>query len=316
MIDPLFVAVGIGLLAPVLAGPLMASVLERVPKPYRRGVDWAIIIAAVAVAILGDLLQEGPGVGGPFIYVVAGLPGLITFLVWRSQLAAALVSMAPMYIVIAIFTRERTVFRPELALDRAIPLVPAWMLVYGSLYVFVILLPLLVVRERTLIRRAMQAYLLVMGLSYVIFLLYPTVAPRPAVIPSEGVAAWTLSLMYALDPPYNCFPSLHVAYAFVSALACQRVHRGVGMAALAWASLIGVSTVFTKQHYAADVAAGAAAAGLAYVLFLRHHSLASVAERDRQRAPARAFAAAAIFAVMSAGFVVAYHFGPWAIFRE
>lgn len=305
VIDPLAVAVATGLLGPVVAGPLLAYLLGLVSPSRRRSIEWTIIIASGGVAILADVLQPGPGAGGIFIYILAALPGLITFLVWRSQLAAALVSLAPMYVIIAIVSRARVTYRPELALDRALPLEPAWMLVYGSLYIFVIVLPLFVVRERTLVRRAMQAYLLVMGLSYAIFLLYPTRASRPD-IAGDGFAAWTLQIMYDIDPPYNCFPSLHVAYSFVSALACARVHRGVGRAALAWAALIGVSTVFTKQHYVLDVIAGTAAAWLAHVVFLRRHSRAAVSDRDRARAPRRAAAAVVVFAMMLAGFWIAY----------
>ena len=306
--DPLAVAAGVGLLGPIVAGPLVAYGLGLVPARSRRRLEWLIILAAVAVAITGDILQDGPGVGGMLIYVVAALPGLITFLVWRSQLASALVSLAPMYFVIAIFVRTWPMHRPELALDRAIPLVPAWMLIYGSLYVFVIVLPLLVVRDRPLIRRAMQSYLLVMLLSYAVFLLYPTTAPHDGTVAGEGFAPWTLRVLYSIDAPYNCFPSLHVAYAFVAAFACRRVHRGVGNTALAWAALIGVSTLFTKQHYAVDVIAGAAAGYLAFALFLREQAGAPVPERDRSLAPRRALTAAALYALMIAGFAVAYHF--------
>jgi membrane-associated phospholipid phosphatase len=300
------VAIGIGLLGPVLAGPLLAYLLGLVHPARRHTIEWLIIVAAVAIALVADVLQEGPGAGGAFVYLLAALPGLITFMVWRSQLATALVSLAPMYVIIAILTRARVTHRPELALDRAIPLEPAWMLVYGSLYIFVVVLPLLVVRERTLIRRALRAYLLVMALSYAVFLMYPTSAPRPDAVSGEGFAPWTLRIMYDIDPPYNCFPSLHVAYAFVSALACFRVHRRLGRAAVAWAALISVSTLFTKQHYALDVIAGAAAAGLAYVLFLRHHPQDAVPDEDRRQAPRRAAVAVAVFAFMVAGFWVAY----------
>jgi len=304
--DPLAVAVLIGLLGPVVAGPLLARGLDLVSPRWRRTIEWATIVAAVGVAIAADLLQDGPGAGGGFVYLLAALPGIITFLVWRSLLASALVSMAPMYFVLAILTRGRPTFVPELALDRGIPVVPAWMFVYGSLYVFVVILPLLVVRERGLIRRAMQAYLLVMTVSYVGFLVYPTSAPRPDAIIGDGFAAWTLRLAYSLDPPYNCFPSLHVAYAFVSALACYHVHRGVGIAAVIWAMLISISTLFTKQHYVVDVIAGAAAAGVAYGVFLREYSLHPAAVHDRERAPRRAAIAVAVFAAMVAAFWTAY----------
>jgi membrane-associated phospholipid phosphatase len=307
VIDPLAAAVGIGLLGPVVAGPVVAYCLGRLPPARRRAVEWALILGAVIVAIAADVLQEGPGAGGVFIYLLAALPGFITYLVWRSQLAAALVSLVPMYFVIAILTRGRDTARPELALDRMIPLQPAWMYVYGSLYVFAMVLPLLVVRDRALVRRAMQGYVLVILLSYAVFLIYPTSAPRLEAIAVSGFSTWTLRALYEMDPPYNCFPSLHVAYAFVAAVACRRVHRGVGAAAIAWAALIAISTLFTKQHYVADVLGGTAAALLAERLFLRRHPPQATPEDDRRRAPARALAAAAIYAVMIVAFAVAYH---------
>ena len=274
----------------------------------RRTIEWSIILGAVGVAIAADLLQEGPGAGGVSVYLIAALPGLITYLVWRSALAAALVVLAPMYFVIGIHTAGRPTFRPEIALDRAIPLEPAWMLAYGSLYVFVVVLPLLVLRGRGLVRRAMQAYLLVMTLSYVVFLAYPTSMPRVDDVAGAEFGAWTLRALYSLDQPYNCFPSLHVAYAFVAAFACFRVHRGVGAASIVWAAVIAISTLFTKQHYVVDVIGGTVAAGLGYILFLRRSHHDDVADRDRQRAPARALLAVGLFAVMIAGFAVAYHF--------
>ncbi len=80
---------------------------------------------------------------------------------------------------------------------------------------------------------------------------------------ADGFLPWTLGLIYDIDPPRNCFPSLHVAWAFVAGLSCHRVHRGVGLAAIGWASLIGISTLYTEQHYFADVIAGVLLASLA-----------------------------------------------------
>ena len=92
-----------------------------------------------------------------------------------------------------------------------------------------------------------------------------------------------------------------MAYAFVSALACYRVHRGVGCAAIAWAALIGMSTVFTKQHYVVDVPAGALLAVAAYVLVLRRSPRAMISEENRREAPGRALLAAGLYGLMVAG---------------
>ena len=205
MPDLLWTAVGIGLLGSVAAGPAVAYGVEFLPQQWRRTTEWLLIGGAVSIAVLADWFTDGPGGGGVFIYGIAVLPGLIAFLAWRTLLASTFVSLAPLYFVVAILTRDRTTYTPELALDRALSLQPAWMLVYGSLYVFVVLLPVLVVRERELFRRALKAYLFVMTVAYVGFLLYPTAAPRPEDVAGTGFAVWTLRLAYSLDPPYNAF---------------------------------------------------------------------------------------------------------------
>jgi len=196
-----------------------------------------------------------------------------------------LMLLVPFYIVIAELTPGRTLHAPELALDRVVPLQPTWALVYGSLYLFLILLPVFVVRQEEQIRRTLLAYLMVWMVAYVGFLVYPTIAPRPAKVIGKGFVVWGLRFLYSADPPYNCFPSLHVAHSFVSALTCYRVHRGVGIATAFCASLVGVSTLYTKQHYIADVIAGIFLACVAYVVFLRSYPREAISELDRRLAP-------------------------------
>lgn len=211
-----------------------------------------------------------------------------------------LVSLVPFYIFIPELMPARTRYAPELALDGMVPLQPAWALVYGALYLFLIMLPVFVVRQEEQIRRTVFAYLTVWIAAYVCFILYPTIAPRPAGVIGEGFAVRGLRFLYASDPPYNCFPSLHVAHSFVSALTCHRIHRGVGVAALLGASLVGVSTLYTKQHYVLDVVAGVLLACVAYAVFLRSDPRAEIPELDRRLAPVLAVGLLAIL-----GFLVA-----------
>jgi membrane-associated phospholipid phosphatase len=86
----------------------------------------------------------------------------------------------------------------------------------------------------------------------------------------------------------------------------------VGAAAALWAALIGVSTLYTKQHYVADVIVGALAAYIAYVWFLRRYPREAVTEDDRRRAPVRAVWAIGIFGITIAGFWMAYQMGMMA----
>ncbi|MEO8189539.1 MAG: hypothetical protein ABI682_04290 [Acidobacteriota bacterium] len=68
----------------------------------------------------------------------------------------ALVLLVPLYIFLAQLMPGRTLHLPELALDRVVPLQPTWALVYGSLYLFLIVLPVFVVRQEDQIRRTVR----------------------------------------------------------------------------------------------------------------------------------------------------------------
>jgi len=196
-----------------------------------------------------------------------------------------LVLLVPVYLFIPGLTPGDTFHAPELPLDRVLPLRPVWALVYGALYAFLIVLPVLVVRQEEQIRRTVFAYLTVWLTAYAVFLLYPTVAPRPGTVAGEGFAVWGLRFLYDSDPPYNCFPSLHVAHSFVSALTCYRLHRGLGIFAVSCALLVGLSTLYTKQHYVLDVLTGILLASAAYLLFLRKLPRTEIPELDRRLAP-------------------------------
>ena len=222
--------------------------------------------------------------------------------------AVAMMLLVPGYLVISAFNRGQTQHLPELALDRMVPLQPAWAPVYLSYFVFPFL-PVLIMRQEEQIRRTFLAWLMVWVVGYACFLVYPTMLPRPVGEIGEGFFAWFLRGVYDGDPPRNCFPSLHVATPFVAALSCWRVHRGVGVAALVWASLIALSTLFTKQHYVADVIAGILLAGAAWAVFLRNCPREAVPESDRRVAPILLSGLIGIYALVVAGLWVAYRLG-------
>ena len=217
-----------------------------------------------------------------------------------------LVSMVPLYLFLPDFARGE-MQRPELSLDRLIPLRPSWALVYGPVYAFLIMLPIFIVRRREHIDRTVRAYLAVWTTAYVVFLFYPTEAPRPVDVTGAGFGAWGLRALYDSDPPYNCFPSLHVAHSFVSALTSYRVHRGVGAVAIACTLLVGLSTLFTKQHYVADVAGGLVLAFVACAFFLRRQPWSATPASDRQVAP--------LVAMVPAGIALVGLTGSWIVYR-
>jgi len=214
--------------------------------------------------------------------------------------------LVPGYLVIGAYVQGSSLHMPALTLDRVLPVQPIWTLVYGSLY-FAVFLPMVVLRDEEHIRRTLWALVMIWIIGSFCWLSYPTILPRPASKEiGAGFCAWTLRVAYSWDAPRNCFPSLHVAQAFLAALTCNLVSRGLGLAAGVWASLIGVSTLFTKQHYVADVVAGALLAGLAYFIFLRKYSRTTIPRLDKRVVPVVVMGFVGVHLLAVLGFWVAY----------
>src|SRR5512140_2020701 len=92
--------------------------------------------------------------------------------------------------------------------ERALPLVPD----FEYLYVLPYLLPLLIIWAEpgaATLQRAVRAFVITLVVAYATYLLFPVYLERPA-LPTGTTAARLLALEYR-DPPYNHFPSLHVA---------------------------------------------------------------------------------------------------------
>lgn len=139
-------------------------------------------------------------------------------------------------------------------LDGAIPFLPWTWLVYASFYV---MLPLAAWWAKPgEYPRTLAAVLTANVVCWLGFVLFPAHYPRPSL---EGVEPlWlhdALASMWRDDLPGNTLPSIHVTTSLLVALRLHQM-RG-GPVWLTWAAAIAVSTLTVKQHFVADVVAGA-----------------------------------------------------------
>ena len=209
-----------------------------------------------------------------------------------------LFSLIPCYIFVGMAVAGRPAIVPALGIDRALPVRAEWSLVYFSLFLAA-LLPFFVVHQQQLVHRTILAFLSVWLVGLSCFLLFPTVSSRAARGPlGDGFNDWLLRAIYSSDVKYNCLPSLHVAQVYLAAFACNIVHRGVGRVAFVWATLVAVSTLFTKQHYVLDVVSGFALAVAAYAVFLRSFPREAIPAHEQRYAPVMAAGAFAVYAMM------------------
>jgi len=156
------------------------------------------------------------------------------------------------------------------SLDLMIPfqLTFAW----PYLFYYVLLgVPLFIRLPRAQMLRLWKNLAWASAVSAVLFLLIPTFPPRPDDIQNlNGLSAWIIKWIYLIDPPSNCFPSLHVLHSFLLAISYYQFAktRKWGILFLLMATGVAFATVFIKQHYILDVVA--AMLLLPFILRLAH----------------------------------------------
>ena len=167
--------------------------------------------------------------------------------------------------------RARSLATP---LDGLIPFVASTIWIY--LWVFpATLVPVFFVRCRDLFRQTVLAYAVVITISLACFVAFPVTSlglrVDPKALDVSRFSPWAVSVVYALDPPFNLFPSLHLSTATLAACSAWKARRSWGRAMAVGVVLIGVSICTVKQHFIVDGIAGVALASATYAAFMRRY---------------------------------------------
>jgi membrane-associated phospholipid phosphatase len=161
------------------------------------------------------------------------------------------------FILEGLYAQTLPVTDLTIRLDKEIPVVPGFVWIYMSCYLFP-LITLLVVRDWHRFNLALLSIALCTLLAFIGHLAIPVAFPRPAL--GSSLSARMLAFIYDNDfkPGAQNFPSLHVAIALIIYWTCRRqgLSRLVESAILAMALLIIVSTVLVKQHLIIDLVGG------------------------------------------------------------
>lgn len=167
-----------------------------------------------------------------------------------------------------------TVWDPEMAIDRAIPVIP-WMVVpYMALYLYY---PVTLIcspkddRSRLELIAGVQMLSIATLFCTVIFLILPAEIDMRDQIPvdvleGEGLYSYLFNLMHSMDEPWNAWPSLHIAHSYFLTRAISRwmIIRSPesqlikSFIAIVWIEffLLSISIMTTKQHYVWDLFTG------------------------------------------------------------
>ena len=154
----------------------------------------------------------------------------------------------------------------KLAADEWIPYWPSWVWVYSCLYYPVLLYVNLMVDSPRQFVQLVISYVLLLSLQVMFFMVFPVETPEEWRMCNTR-RNWSerfLSLVQSFDDRSNSFPSMHCSVAMLTAL---HLFPHMGAIAFAFPALIGLSCVFTKQHYVIDIPAGAGLGWIAYEMF-------------------------------------------------
>jgi hypothetical protein len=151
-------------------------------------------------------------------------------------------------------------------LDEFIPYRPRWVWIYSCLYYPVIVyINFVVPGPREFIYMA-TSFLVLLALQMVFFVFFPVATPDNwrAMNKNQGWSERFLAFVRRFDSPSNCFPSMHVSVATLTAL---HLLPAVGPGVFAFPVLIALSCLFTKQHYLIDLPAGATLGWVSFLCF-------------------------------------------------
>jgi membrane-associated phospholipid phosphatase len=169
----------------------------------------------------------------------------------------------------------------ETTVDDRIPLLPAFVFPYLSLYALLaISLWRFLKAETRIFIIAALAISLDLVLSYLVFFFYQTQVERPVILGSD-VSSSILRTVYSMDKPFNAFPSLHTSLSTLLVLLWGKAGSRIRPIIALWAVFIIASTLLTKQHYIADVFGGVAVALMSYYGAIRFGNFAVVRAAER-----------------------------------
>jgi len=154
----------------------------------------------------------------------------------------------------------------KLPVDDWIPYWPAWVWIYSFTYYPAILYTETTVSSESQFTRLVTSYVLLLALQAAFFLTIPVETPEGWRTRNvrHAVSERFLALVQRFDARANSFPSMHTSVAMLTAL---HLSPRLGMWAFAFPVLIGLSCVFTKQHYVMDIPAGAALGWVAFHVY-------------------------------------------------
>ena len=147
----------------------------------------------------------------------------------------------------------------ETGVDRSIPFVPEFLVIYFGCYLFWAVNYILIARQdRRSVYQFFTGDFISRCVCLVSFLAFPTTNTRPLI---TGSGLWNQAALwlYSIDAADNLFPSIHCLvswFCYLGIRGRKEIPRWYQSVSMVIAILVFASTLLTKQHVIVDVAGG------------------------------------------------------------
>lgn len=154
--------------------------------------------------------------------------------------------------------------------DDIIPFKPHFIWIYSFIYYPFIVSIVLAVNSLSEFVYVSTSFLILIFVHVIFFFLFPVSTPLNwrNYDKDKNLSTKFLSFVQGYDKASNCFPSMHVAIATLSAAHLTNLLPQYGMYFYSIPLLITLSCLFTKQHYILDTVGGAVTGKVAFALYL------------------------------------------------
>ena len=159
----------------------------------------------------------------------------------------------------------------ETVFDRWFPYRPEWVWIYSFFYYGVLISLVLTFRTYADFVFTTASYVVLLGIQIAIFAALPVSTPSAwrHQGPPRSISERLLMFVQRIDATSNCFPSMHTSVAILTALQLHR-HTSISLQwTLLYPLLIGLSALFTKQHFFVDILAAFVVGAIPYLWYLR-----------------------------------------------
>lgn len=175
----------------------------------------------------------------------------------KTNLLLSLLVIALFYLYLPINRAYGEVISFRSFVDSWIPLSTFFVIPYISYFIFLIFSWAFFIKYKffLLLSQTLIAVIISTIFAYIFYFVFQNSVDRP-VIESKNIFDSIYLGINSQVPPYNAFPSLHVAISAICLLAYRQLKAKIYPWMVVWVFLIIISTVLTKQHYFLDIIGG------------------------------------------------------------